>query len=139
MNNQKILIKCYYLPKLIESKTEEIKRLRELSESIPGVDPSREYIPGGTQVQCRFAEIIDKVIDLEGEVLNDIDELLDMQKEAYKIINTLEDDTEKLVLQYYYIDRLRMDDIAAEIGYCTRQAQRIKKKALAKIKNIQNS
>lgn len=135
MNNINILNKCYYLPLLIASKTEEIKRLRELSVSISGADPSREFIPGGPQVQCRFAEIIDKVIDLEGEILNDINELLDAQKEAYKIINAVEDETERLVLQYYYIDRLGMDEIASEIGYCLRHAHRIKKNALRKIKN----
>lgn len=135
MSNISILNKCYYLPQLIASKTEEIKRLRELSESIPGVDPSREFIPGGPQVQCRFAEIIDKVIDLESELIDDIDELLDMQREAHKIINAVEDETERLVLQYYYIDRLGMEEIASEMGYCLRQTHRIKKRALKKIKN----
>lgn len=135
MSNINILNKCYYLPRLIESKTEEIKRLRDLSVSIQGADPSREFIPGGTQVQCRFAEIVDKVIDLESELLDDINELVDMQKEAYKIINAVEDETERLVLQYYYIDRLSMEDIASEIGYCLRHTHRIKKNALKKIKN----
>lgn len=135
MSNINILNKCYYLPRLIESKTEEIKRLRDLSVSIQGADPSREFIPGGTQVQCRFAEIVDKVIDLESELLDDINELVDMQKEAYKIINAVEDETERLVLQYYYIDRLSMEDIASEMGYCLRHTHRIKKKALKKIKN----
>lgn len=136
MSNLSILNKCYYLPQLIASKTEEIKRLRELSESISGADPSREFIPGGPQVQCRFAEIIDKVIDLESEILDDINELLDMQKEAHKIIDAVQDDTERLILQYYYIDRLEMDEIASEMGYCPRQAYRIKKNALKKIKNM---
>ena len=135
MNKINVLNKCYYLPQLIESKTEEIKRLRALSESIQGADPSREFIPGGTQVQCRFAEIIDKVIDLEGEVIDELNELLDLQKEAYKIIHSLTDDTERLILQYYYIDRLRMEKIADEVGYCLRQTHRIKEKALNKIKN----
>lgn len=135
MNNLNILIKCYYLPQLIASKTEEIKRLRELSQSIPGGDLSREFIPGGPQVQCRFAEIIDKAIDLESEILDEINELLDLQKTAHEIINAVQDDTERLILQYYYIDRLGMEDIAEEIGYTLRQTYRIKKKAVEKIKN----
>lgn len=135
MNNIGILNRCYYLPQIIESKLEEIKRLRLLSESIPGPDPSKEFIPGGPQVQCRFAEIIDKIIDLEGEILDEVNELLDLQKDAHKIINAVQDDTERLILQYYYIDRLDMDDIATEIGYTPRQTYRIKKRALEKIKN----
>ena len=135
MSNLSILNKCYYLPQLIASKTEEIKRLRELSVSIQGADPSREFIPGGPQVQCRFAEIIDKLVDLESELLDDINELLDVQKEAHKIIDAVQDDTERLILQYYYIDRLGMDEIASEMGYCPRQTYRIKKNALRKIKN----
>ena len=137
MNNIGILTRCYYLPQIIESKLDEIKRLRLLSESIPGADPSKEFIPGGPQVQCRFAEIIDKVIDLEGEILDQINELLDIQREAYKIINALQDDTERLILQYYYIDRMSIEEIASKINYCPRQTIRIKKKALEKIKNIQ--
>ena len=135
MNNIGILNRCYYLPQIIESKLEEIKRLRLLSESIPGPDPSKEFIPGGPQVQCRFAEIIDKIIDLEGEILDEVNELLDLQKDAHKIINAVQDDTERLILQYYYIDRMEMDDIATEIGYTPRQTYRIKKRALEKIKN----
>lgn len=135
MSNLNILNRCYYLPQLIASKTEEIKRLRELSISISGADPSREFIPGGPQVQCKFAEIIDKVIDLEGEIFDDINELVDLQKEAYKIINAVEDETERLILQYYYIDRMGMEEIASEIGYCLRHTHRIKKNALRKIKN----
>ena len=137
MNNIGILTRCYYLPQIIESKLDEIKRLRLLSESIPGADPSKEFIPGGPQVQCRFAEIIDKIIDLEGEILDQINELLDIQREAYKIINALQDDTERLILQYYYIDRMSIEEIASKINYCPRQTIRIKKKALEKIKNIQ--
>lgn len=135
MNNIGVLNRCYYLPQIIDSKLEEIKRLRELSESISGGDFSREFISGGPQVQCRFAEIIDKLIDLESEILDDINELLDSQKEAHKIINDVQDDTERLILQYYYIDRKGMEEIAEEIGYSPRQMRRIKKRALEKIKN----
>ncbi len=136
MNNINVLNRCYYLPQLIASKTEEIKRLRELSESIPGADPTREFIPGGNEVHCRFAEIIDKVIDLENELLDKIDELLDLQKEAHEIIDSVEDETERLILQYYYIDRRIIEEIAEEIGYCPRQVYRIKRNALRKLKNM---
>lgn len=136
MNNINVLNRCYYLPQLIASKTEEIKRLRELSESIPGADPTREFIPGGNEVHCRFAEIIDKVIDLENEIFDKIDELLDLQKEAHEIIDSVEDETERLVLQYYYIDRLSLEEIADRVGYCPRQTRRIKKRALEKLKNV---
>ena len=131
--NLNILDKCYYLPQLIDSKTEEIKRLRELSTSIPGADPSREFVSGGPQVQCRYAEIINKIVDLESEILDEVNDLLDLQKEARRLINAVEDETERLVLQYYYIDGLTMEEISERIGYGERHTYRIKKAALEKI------
>ncbi len=128
-----ILDKCYYLPQIIESKTEEIKRLRELEKSIPGADPSREFISGGPKVQCRYAEIINKIVDLESEIIDEIEELVDLQKEARAIINAVKDDAERLVLMYYYIDGRTMEDIAEALGYSVRQAYRIKKAALSKL------
>jgi DNA-directed RNA polymerase specialized sigma subunit len=128
-----ILEKSYWLPNLINSKTAEITRLRELAMSIPSSNFEQEFVSGGPKVQCRHAELIDKIVDLEAEILEEINELVDCQKEARQIINSIEDPTERMVLQYYYLDRIEMADIAAEMGYSLRQLYRIKAKALSKV------
>lgn len=124
-----VLEKYYVLPQLIDAKIEEIRRLRELSVSITSADPSREFVQGGSQVQCRFADIINRIIDLENELNDDVIELLDCELEAKRFIDTVRDPIVRVFLHYYYIDRLNMEQIAHKMNYSIRQLYRIKSKS----------
>lgn len=124
-----VLEKYYILPQLIDAKIEEIRRLRELSVSITSADPSREFVQGGSQVQCRFADIINRIIDLENELNDEVIEMLDCEIEAKGFIETVKDPVLRVFLHYYYIDRLTIEQIAQKMNYSIRQLYRIKSKS----------
>lgn len=113
--------------KLIESKLEEIKRLRELATSISIPDLSKERISGGHQVQCRFAEIVDKLIDLESEILQEIEDYVEQEKEMRNIINQLPNPEWKLIMQYRYVEGLCFEEIADRLNYSVRQIYNMRK------------
>lgn len=70
---------------------------------------------------------------------NEIDRLIDTYIDhKQEVINTLEklSDKEYGVLHRHYIKYMTMEDIAEDMGYCTRQILRIKKKALKNLENV---
>ena len=119
--------KYIVLRKLIESDIAEIKKLRELSAALGTADPSKEHVSGGPLVQCRFAEIIDKIVDLETKVREEIKEYLDMQREVRDQIAAVKDPIYRMFLRYKYIEGLSHEDIAIKMGYSVRQIYRIQK------------
>ena len=113
--------------KLIESKLEEIKRLRELATSISIPDLSKERTSGGNQVQCRFAEIVDKLVDLESEILQEVDDYIEQEKEMRNTINQLPKPEWQLIMQYRYVEGLSFEEIAERLNYSVRQVYNIRK------------
>lgn len=123
--------KYIMLHKLIKSDIAEIGRLRELSAALGTADPSKEHVSGGPLVQCRFAEIIHKIVDLEAKVREEINEYLDMQKEVRDQIAAVKDPVHRMFLRYKYIEGLSHEDIAIKMGYSVRQIYRIQKDVAA--------
>ena len=80
-------------------------------------------------MQCKYADLIDKIVDLEGEISKEIDDLLDCEIEARKVIAGVEDPVCKAFLAYYYLDRLDLETIAEKMNYSVRQIYRIKAKS----------
>lgn len=113
--------------KLIESKLEEIKSLRELATSISIPDLSKERTSGGLQVQCRFAEIVDKLVDLESEILQEVDDYVEQEREMRKKINQLPKPEWQLIMQYRYVEGLSYEEIAERLNYSVRQIYNMRK------------
>jgi DNA-directed RNA polymerase specialized sigma24 family protein len=112
---------------LIQSKLEEIKKLRELATAISIPDISKERVAGGPQVQCRFAEIVDKLVDLEREILQEVDDYIEQEREMRNIINALPNPEWQLLMRHRYIEGLSFEDIAAEMNYSVRHVYNMRK------------
>lgn len=125
--------KALTLPELIESMQAELKRLNELKYNIAGADPSKEFISGGPQVQCRFEEIIVRIDELEKDLEKTIKEHLDYLAQLHKVID-LFDGEDKLLLRYLYLDRLSLEQIAVKMGYTKRNIYNKKEKVFTKFR-----
>ena len=115
------------LHQLIKADVEELKRLRRLSTTIAGADPSREFVSGGPRVQCRYADIIDSIVDLENKIKAEVDEYLEKEKQMKKAIAAVENPTYRVFLQYRYLENLPYAAIAEKMGYSVRQIYNIRK------------
>jgi DNA-directed RNA polymerase specialized sigma24 family protein len=111
----------------IEADVAELRRLRRLSTTISSADPSREFVSGGPQVQCRYADIICTIVDLERKIQEEVNEYVSLEKELRDAIKAVENPVYRTFLKCRYLENMRYEDIAEKMGYSLRQIYNIRK------------
>ncbi len=117
----------------IEAKQDKVREFRAIAISM-----SLEF---GERVQTSLQEnkkqsIITAYMDIENEILEEILRLKKIMKSITNIINMLENQDEREVLERRYINRQGFSVIAEKMYICERQIYRIHGKALEKIQKI---
>lgn len=132
VNAEQFLKQAYKLNEQIECDKEELESLRSLAESVSG-DMTQERVQTST-VGDKIVNIIAKIVDLENEINDEIEQLLEVKKNIRDVINQLENVNEKLVLKYRYLLFFQWDEICDKLNYSRRQIGRIHDSALENIK-----
>ena len=89
---------------------------------------------GGGSIYGKTEEIIAKIVDLEKEIDADVDRLISVRDNIKSVIEAVEDDRERLLLQYRYLDGWTFEKIAVEMNYSWRQIHRLHSRALTNLK-----
>lgn len=135
MDVQKWLESVGKLDELINSKIEERRRLTEIATDTSAKLPDgMPFNDGGTVNQKMQNAVVDLVM-----IGQELDRLIDKYvDEKQKVLTAIEKLPEKeyAVLHRYYIRQMTNEKIAEELGYCTVQIWRIKKKGLKNLQNI---
>lgn len=95
--------------------------------------PSLSQAPGGGESGSPVERPMDKVLEIEAEINREIDELQEVCREIKAVLNQLEDDTLRLLMEYRYIDGLTWEQVAEKMHYSWRHTCRLHGEALAKI------
>ena len=132
-NREKIkYLKRYInLDREIERKLEEVSRLRSKLTRITQVLTAEPQ--GGGSIRGKTENIIAKIVDLEKEIDADVDRLISIRDNIKAIIEAVEDDRERLLLQYRYLDGKTFEWIAAKMDLSWQWVHKLHSKALAKI------
>ena len=128
----KYLKRYINLDREIERKLEEVARLRSKLTRITQVLTAEPR--GGGSIYGKTEEIIAKIVDLEKEIDADVDRLIAVRDNIKSVIEAVEDDRERLLLQYRYLDGWTFEKIAVEMNYSWRQIHRLHSKALINLK-----
>jgi hypothetical protein len=128
--------KAIAIPELIESKQREIKRLKTLAYSLSAVDTSGERVQTSKNIDCKYAELINKAVDLEMEILEDTSEMLDYQREVGRLIDKLSDPTCRLIMRDLYIDGLSVKEVAIRRNYSERRIYSLREESLEECKKF---
>lgn len=128
----KYLKRYINLDREIERKLEEVARLRAKLTKITQVH-STEPRGGGT-IYGKTEGILAKIVDLENEIDADIDRLVAVRDGIKAIIEAVEDDRERLLLQHRYLEGRTFEWIAAKMNYSWRQIHRLHSQALTNLK-----
>jgi len=128
----KYLKRYVLLDKEIDRKLEEVSRLRSKLTRITQVLTTEPR--GGGTIYGKTEEILAKIVDLENEIDADIDRLIEVRDSIKSIIEAVEDDRERLLLQYRYLDGWTFEKIAVEMNYSWRQIHRLHSRALTNLK-----
>ena len=127
--------RCYKIHERIVAKRERINSWRERAESTTVTLSHTGGLSGGGYKQSIVANSVVSIVTLEEEITAEIEELLQIEREVGQAINELVTDTRyKTLLEMRYVSQLRMEEIAARLGYAFRWAQRLHGKALKDLK-----
>lgn len=128
MLSKEVLNKIRKIDMMIDFKCEQVETLRSRLTSLGS--PST-----GDKVQSsldpdKFTNTMSKIIELEEKINADIDELVDLKRDAMDCIEKLNNDVEKLVLYKRYFNNKSFEQISVEMGYSWRHIHRIHGNAL---------
>lgn len=125
------LKKFMILDKEIKRKIEEISDWRGRLERITAL--YSDETKGGGSIYDHKESLMAKIIDLENEVNADIYKLVDIRNAIVQAIESVENDKERLLLEYRYLDGKTFEAIADEMNYNWRWIHRIHKRSIEKI------
>mgnify|MGYP000803648811 CR=1 FL=1 len=131
MNAKEYLSQAMHIDQRINSKLEQVTRLRENATNctVALSDMPRPDSPN----KQRMEETICKIVDLEREINEDIDRLVDLKAEARRVINAVSDPDQQLILELRYLCYKPWNEIMTELGYSEPTIYRLHGEALKKI------
>lgn len=118
----------------------ELKRIEEQmdrleSQLINPKIPTISDMPRGGQCADMGDKIV-KLIDLKNLYNKRWDKLIDERMRIEKVIDSLEDSTERALIGYKYIDGLTWEEVCVKINYSYRHTTRLHGEILNKMRGI---
>lgn len=119
---------------------------REISQLIELKQHTRDRLTNITQTLT--ADIVsgspdphkfDKLAELENDINDKIDELVEVKREIFLVIQQVPSRTHRLVLMSYYLDMNTWEQTAVNMNYSWRQTMRIHGLALVEVEKLLQS
>lgn len=134
MDAKEYLYQAKNMDDYINAKIQEAAQLRSRIRSLGAINYDGLKVKNGTKHD--FTDAVDSLLKLEGEINEQIDELVDHKREISKKIALLNDNRYKTVLTKYYLCNQSFDEISHDMGYSQRQIKRIHGLALIEFRKI---
>ena len=134
MNAKEYLSQAFRLDQRINSKLEQVSKLRNLSMKASGLRLAERI--SGTKEHSLMESALVKMIDLEYEINADIDRLVDLKREMATLIERVNDPSQRLLLEMRYLCGNTWEDIAQKMGYDLRWVYRLHGKALQEFEMV---
>ena len=122
---------------LIDSKLSELYRLRCLVTSIT-VPTDREAIQT-SGVSDKVGNTVAKIVDLENEIDDMIDEYIDTRNKCIGVIEQLKDTLQYKVIHMRYVEYKSYVEIEDELNYSHQWIMEVRRNALREIERVINS
>lgn len=114
------------ISQLLELKQHTRDRLTNITQTLTA------DIVSGTHDPHKF----DKLAELESDINTKIDELVEVKREIFHLIQQLPTRSHRLVLMSYYLDMRTWEQTAVNMNYSWRQTMRIHGQALIEVEKI---
>lgn len=137
MTAKQYLRKMFYFHRTILAKQKQIEELRLLAESTGAIRYDKERIVTSLPQAAGYEDKVAVLVDEEHKLLDDIVELTKMINVGLDMINALEDPIDQLILVMRYINHMRWEDIAQELGCSVDHVYYKHRHALKKIPKLQ--
>lgn len=137
MTAKQYLRKMFYFHKTILAKQRQIEELRLLAESTGAIRYDKDRVITSLPQSAGYEDKVTVVVDMEHRLLEDIAELAQMYEVGMRMIDSLEDPMDRLILFLRYIDHMRWEDIADELGCSVDHVYYKHRHAVKKIPKLQ--
>ena len=131
-----------------KEKKEYLKRYKEIDSEInqlllekqeimalgTKITPTYSDMPKGMGESNKLQSVVERLEEQETKIDKKVDDLYEVKADIEKAINTVDDDTLRLLLRYRYINGWTWERIAVEMCYAYRNVTRLHGKALALIR-----
>lgn len=134
MTAKQYLQKMFYFHKSILKKRKQIEELRLLAESTGAIRYDKDRVVTSLPQASGYEDKVIQIVDMEHKLLEDIAQLTEMYITGEKIICSLADPTDRLILRMRYIDNMKWKEIASELNYSVDHIYYRHRHALKKIK-----
>lgn len=115
------------LERILENKREEIRRLQALAASLSAPTAGDRVVTSG--VKDRMG-VVDRWVDLQGELDEDVERLLAARQERVRFLEQLENPGEYDILHKKYIQHMTLEQIAESADRSYTWATGLHRKAL---------
>jgi len=115
----------------IDAKIEQLAVLNTLARSATSVLTGMPHSPN--KGASKLEDTMVKIIDLQEEINRDIDELVDMKRDAVALIKSVPVPEQQAVLEKRYLCFQSWDTIAKETGYSMRYLLKLHDRGLKNI------
>lgn len=128
MNAKEYLSQAFKLDQRINSKLGQVSMLRDLALKTTSVLQTDKV--QSTKQQSPMESALVKLISLEEEINDDIDQLIDLKRELANFVAEIENPSYRLLLELRYLGGSTWEEVAAMMGYDVRWVYRLHRKAL---------
>ena len=135
MTAQEYLSQAYMIEQQIRSKQAQIESLRALASCITPRPTDQEPVSHTRNVHSMEDTVL-KIIEANRELAVQIDALVDKKIEISRIISRVENVEFRLVLEKRYLTFCTWEEIAADLHYSVRTAQRMHGRAMEEVQEM---
>ncbi len=134
MNAREFLGRAYMLEARIDSKTEQLKHLRALTQNTTAVY-GREGVSHSRHTD-RMADLVARIADMEKQVSESIEKLISIKQEILDAIGRIDECKLQTVLELRYLNMKSWNEISAIMYTGKTNLYRLHKKALTRLQEI---
>lgn len=136
MTAAELLRELYSIQERIDAREEHLKRLRELATSSGGIRYDKERIVTSLPQEGGFENKVIEVAMLCDEIQADLDQLKAKYARGVAIVESVENVTERTILDLMYVQHKKIADIAEKMHYTESNIYYHKKKAMDVLETV---
>ena len=136
MTAKQYLRNMYYAQVSIKKKEEKIQELQELALTTGAIRYDKDRVISSAPQSAGFEDKAIRIIDMQKRLQDEIADLADMYETGCRIINSLENVTDRLILEMRYINHMKFVDIAVAMDYSVEAIYYRHRRALEQLKKF---
>lgn len=117
MKAKEYLQQLQRLDTMINQKIKELGDLRLMSQSVSGIDYSKERVQSSPSGDAPFVKPVLRMIELEQEINAEIDRFVDEKHEIINQIQSLQNPKHIDILYKHYVEFKRLEIVAVEMNF----------------------